>query len=93
MKASDLKIGDRIRIIGVPGNGIPGYVIMPETVRVYKKLVARNLPVRICEIDEFGAPWYVCRFKKPNGTWEEHFLAVFDTDGNWKPVQQRKPRK
>jgi hypothetical protein len=93
MKAGELKIGDRIKIIGVPGDGVPGYVILQETVRVYKKLVVRNRPVRIREIDEFGAPWYICRFKKRDGTWEEHWLAVFATDNNWILVKRRKPRK
>ncbi len=47
MKATQLKTGDRIRIVGAPGDGVPGYVILPETVRVYKTLLARNRSVRI----------------------------------------------
>lgn len=90
MKVSELRIADRIRIVGVPGDGVPGYLISPETIRVYRKLLARNRSVRIRETDEFGSPWYLCRFKKPSGAWEEHSLAVFDTDNNWKPVRHRK---
>jgi hypothetical protein len=90
MRAKDLKTGDRIQITGMAGEGVPGYFILPETVRVFKKLAAaRKRSVRICEIDEYGNPWYRCRFKKRNGKWEEHSLAVFDSDGNWRLVQRR----
>jgi hypothetical protein len=89
MKANDLKVGDRIRITGIPGEGVPGYVLLPETKRVYKKLIARGRPVRIYEIDEYGAPWYSCRFRRKNGQWEFHILAVFDGDRNWVKVNSR----
>ncbi|MBP3956050.1 hypothetical protein J8F10_12230 [Gemmata sp. G18] len=92
MTASELKVGDRIRITGVPGDGIPGYQIHAETVRVYKKLVARGRAVRIYEIDEYGAPWFACRFRTKNKKWEHHFLAVYDTDTNWVPVIRRRDR-
>ena len=93
MKASELKVGDWIRITGVPGAGVLNYYIQKDTVRVYKKLVARNRPVRIRVIDEYGAPWYRCLFTKPNGKWEGHDLAVFDSDNNWMPVKRRISRK
>ncbi|AMV25310.1 hypothetical protein VT84_12995 [Gemmata sp. SH-PL17] len=89
MKASELKVGDRIRITGVPSVGIPGYQIHAETVRVYKKLVARGRAVRIYEIDEYGAPWFACRFRTRGKKWEQHFLAVDDADKNWVPVTRR----
>jgi hypothetical protein len=88
MKASKLKVGDRIRITGIPGEGVAGYHILPETVRVYKKLIARKRAVRICTIDEYGSPWFACRFRKA-GKWEQHFLAVYDTDNNWIAVKSR----
>ncbi|MCE9568273.1 MAG: hypothetical protein K8U57_40250 [Planctomycetes bacterium] len=89
MKSSDLKVGDRIRIIGIPGDGISGYQIFPETARVYKKLVARGRSVRIYQIDEDGSPWFACRFRTKAGKWEYHFLAVSDTDSNWIAVKGR----
>jgi hypothetical protein len=89
MKASQLRIGDWIMITGVPGTGVPNYYIHRDTKRVFEKLVARNRPVRIREIDEFGAPWYMCRFKKPDGTYEAHFLAISDSEDNWVPVNRR----
>jgi hypothetical protein len=92
MKARQLKVGDIIRITAVPGEGIANYTIHPETTRVYKKLVARGRPVRIREIDEFGLPWYRCRFKMRNGKFEMHGLIVIDSDTNWVLVKRPKTR-
>jgi hypothetical protein len=99
--ASELRIGDLILITGVPGEGIPNYYIHRETTRVFKKLVARKRPVRIRRIDEYGAPWYLCKFKKRDGTFEVHDLAVCEGETNWllvkrrpkKTSRQAKPRK
>jgi hypothetical protein len=90
MKVSELKVGDRIRITGVPGEGVKGYCIHPDTVLVYKKLVARGRAVRIYEIDEYGSPWFACRFRKKSGKWEHHTLAVIDTDTNWIAVKRQR---
>lgn len=81
-----LKTGDRIRIVGIPGEGIPGYYLHADTRRVYKKLVARKRPVRICEVDEYGVPWFQCRFKRKNNTWEHHRLAVYEGETNWNKI-------
>jgi hypothetical protein len=89
MNASMLKVGDRIRIIGVPGEGDPSYKLLTETKRVFKKLVARARSVRIFQIDEYGSPWYACRFKMKNGQWEHHWLAVYDREDNWVLVKPR----
>jgi hypothetical protein len=89
MKASELKVGDRIRITGVPGVGIPGYYIHRDTVRAYKKLIARGRSVRIFKIDKYGSPWYAFRFRLKSGKWEYHWLAVYDTDTNWIVVKRR----
>lgn len=56
MKASKLKVGDKIELIAVPGEGIPDYYIHPSTVRVYKKIIARNRPVRIGWINATSIP-------------------------------------
>ncbi len=89
MKSSELKVGDRIRITAVPGVGIPGYVIFPETVRIYRRLITRGRPVRIYEIDEDGSPWFACRFRTKARKWEHHFLVVLDSDTNCVPVIKR----
>jgi hypothetical protein len=94
MEASQLKIGDRIRIIGVPGDCIPDYYIHPDTVRIFKKLIARKRSLRIRSIDEHGQPWYECKFKNRDGTWEWHSLAVGEGENNWVPVTRRmKPKR
>ena len=90
MKPRDLKVGDRIRIIGIPGQGVPGYFLHRDTRRVFNKLIARGRPVRIAWIDEYGAPWYACRFRLKNGRWERHYLGVYDLDYNWIKVKPRR---
>jgi len=84
---SDLKVGDRIRIVGFPRIDRPGY-ISRDMKRVLKKLIARRRPVVISEVDEH-APWYSVRFRTKNGTLEWHFLAVCEGDDNWVLVKQR----
>jgi len=89
-KSTGLKVGDRIRIVAVPGEGIPGYVIDRDTVRVYRMLVARGTPVRISFIDEYDQPWYYCRFRKKNGRNEWHSLGIQADDDNWVSVKPRR---
>lgn len=88
MKREDLKIGDRVRIIAVPGEGIPNYCIHRDTVRAFKKLIDRGRSVRISQI-EHGSPWYNFRFRKKNGTWEYHSMAILAGEQNWVPVKHR----
>jgi len=64
MRPSDLKVGDRIRIIGMPGDGVPGYYLHSDTKRVFKMLIARGRSVRITRIDEYGSPWYAYVFRR-----------------------------
>jgi hypothetical protein len=83
----DLVVGDRIRIVRLPpGIDAPGYVFHPDTRRLYRRLIARKRPVRVCEIKD-GLPWIHCRFKRKNGTWEHHWLAV--NDDSWVCVRSR----
>ena len=92
MRTPKLKIGDQIRIIAVPGVGIPNYTIHPDTTRAYLKLIARNRPLRIARIDEYGQPWFDFRFKRKNGKWEHHTMCIFDSDDNWVIVKKRTQR-
>jgi hypothetical protein len=85
MKASELKVGDRIRLLTVPGEGQPGYLILRETRRVYRKILDRKRPVRICRVDEDG-PWFHCGFRMRNGRIEHHWLLIMESDRNWKMV-------
>jgi hypothetical protein len=94
-RPGDLKVGDRIRIIGMPGVGVPDYYLHRDTRRTFRMLVARRRPVRIAWIDEFGSPWYTCRFRTKGGACERHDLAVCDLDNNWvlvKPHRKKQER-
>jgi hypothetical protein len=90
MSPKSLKVGDKIRIISVPGGGVPGYYIHKGTVRVYKKIIARKRAVRISEIDEGGTPWYTVKLRQKNGTWACNHLAVLEDDQNWVKVKPRR---
>ncbi len=85
-----LKVGDRVRFVRLPTtfNGKPGGGLLPETLRLYKKLIARGRPARVFKIDEYGHPWIYCRFRRKNGQWEIHWLGV--NDDSWVLVNSRK---
>jgi len=84
----DLRVGDRIRIVRMPSDAdTPGYSFFPETRRLYQKLIARRRSVRVFRIDEYGLPWIQCRFRRKNGSWEHHTLAV--NDDSWVRVRSR----
>ena len=89
MSPSELQIGDQIRIIELPGVGIPGYVLHANTKRVFEKLISRGRAVRISRVDEAGSRWYSCRFRGKNGTWEFHALDASELDHNWVKVIPR----
>src|SRR5262249_6145299 len=93
MGIGKLTVGDRIRIIGVPGVGIPDYTIQPETKRAYRKLLSRSTSLRICEIDESGQPWFRFRFKRKDGTWEHHSMCIMADDDNWVQVKHRRKQR
>src|SRR5438552_4184044 len=92
IRPSDLRIGDRIRIIGIPGAGVAGYYLHADTKRAFDKLIARRRSVRIDRIDEYGSPWYTCRFRTKAGRWEWHLFAVCNLDNNWVSVKSRQTK-
>src|SRR5438132_924825 len=88
-----LKVGDRIRLTEVPREFFQeGYYILRETLLVYKKLVARRGPLRIWMIDEYRLPWIQCRFRRKDGRWEHHTLAV-NHSGLARVIPRRTKRK
>lgn len=83
-----LRVGDRIRLIAEPPEWRrPGYHVPACTRRLVRRLIARGRPLRIREVDEWGAPWIQCRFRRPGEGWEHHFLAI--TEGGWVRVRGR----
>jgi hypothetical protein len=85
----DLQVGDRVRVVRLPSEwDQSGYRVMACTRRLYKRLIERRRPVRICQIDQWGLPWVRCRFRKNDGSWEHHFVAI--SDDSW--VRVRSPK-
>ena len=86
----DLRVGDRIRIVRMPSDfSQPGFYASRGTRRLYKRLIARRSPLRICEIDEWDLPWIRCRFRRNYDSWEHHSLAIIDD--SWVRVKSRNP--
>ena len=78
---SDLRVGDRIRLVAFPTEwDQPGYRAPRSTRKVYRRLIERRRPLRVYQVDEWGMPWVACRFRDPRGNWEYHWLAI-DGDG------------
>ena len=66
-----LKVGDRVRLTEIPPEFLQNdYIIHRNTMRVYRKLVARRRPLRVYQIDKYGCPWVMCRFRLKEGRWE-----------------------
>jgi hypothetical protein len=89
-----LRVGDRIRIIGIPGEGIPGYWLHPDTRRVYKMLIARRQSVRIYQVDKYGTPCFRCCIRRTRAgrpMWD--FLGIYAGENNWVPVKPRNKRR
>ena len=71
-----LRVGDKVRLTKVPPEFLrEEYSIHRDTMRVYKKLLARRRPLRIYSIDEYGYPWVECRFRLKDGSLVYHWLA------------------
>jgi hypothetical protein len=88
-RTAELSIGDRVRILRIPGMNIAGYLLHPQTKRAYEMLIARGRSVRICRIDKDGLPWFNFRIKQRSGTWEYHSMCITQDDNNWVQVKHR----
>ena len=83
-----LRVNDWVRVVRLPTfQGVPGGGLPACTLRLYKKLIARRKPSRIYMIDDCGAPWIKCKFRRTDGTWEYHWLAM--CDDSWIRVKSR----
>jgi hypothetical protein len=89
MRLRPLKLGDRIRIVRLPPEWQnAGYRVPRSTRSVYRKLIERQRPLVVSEIDERGLPWIWCRFRSRRGGLEHHALVV--DDGCWVHVKTRR---
>jgi len=88
----DLRVGDRIRLVAEPPEWQrPGYQLPPCTLRLWRRLIARGRPLRVFEVDKWGAPWVRCRFRRPDGSWGHHFLAIVES--GWVRVKPRSTKR
>jgi len=72
-----LRVGDFVRLVEFPPEFLlPNRGIHRSTRQVYKRLLARRRPLRVYEIDETNLPWIRCQFRRKNGFWEYHYLAI-----------------
>ncbi len=72
-----LKVGDQVRLVHMPSEfSRPDCFIHRDTLRAYRRVIARVWPQRIFKIDAWGTPWISVRFRMKNGQCESHELAV-----------------
>jgi hypothetical protein len=72
-----LRVGDRVRLVEIPAEFLQeGCFVHRETLRVYKRLIARKRALRVFQIDQWKLPWIQCRFRRKDGRWEHHWLAI-----------------
>jgi hypothetical protein len=83
-----LKVGDIVRLVEVPKFYRVGYNIHRDTMWVYRQILARKRPMRICMIDDWGLPYVHCRFRLKNGRWRDDWLGL-DKEG-WALVKRRR---
>jgi hypothetical protein len=84
----ELRVGDRVRFVRMPtGVDAPGYTFHRDTRRFYQRLIDRRRSSRVYKIDEWGLPWIRCRFRRKNGSWDYHWLAI--NDESWVRVTRR----
>jgi len=71
-----LRIGDRIRLVAIPLDFLDWKSLHRETKQAYKYLLGRRRPVTVWQIDEYGMPWVLFRFREKNGRIGDNSLAV-----------------
>ena len=85
---SALKIGDGVRFVRLPTfDGKPGGGLHAETRRAYQRLIKNRRSYRVYNVDADGLPWVSFRFRRKNGSWEHHWLAI--NDDSWVRVRKR----
>jgi hypothetical protein len=67
--------------------GKPGYHIHADTKRVFLRLTARGRSQRVYEVDKQGCAWIRCRFRRKDGTYENHLLGLYESEMNWRVVR------
>jgi hypothetical protein len=86
MDHKELKVGDKIRIIKIPGEDDPDFFLDHESRLAYEQLIMRGRSLRVFEIDESGFPHCNFRFRKEDGSWQWHTIIITELDNNWVKV-------
>jgi hypothetical protein len=71
-----LRVGDCIRILAVPGQGVPGFWMHDDTRRLFERLVADRAVLQIYEIDDSGLPWVKCPCPTDSEEGGTDYLAI-----------------
>src|SRR5690242_18441891 len=89
-EATELKVGDRVRVVRLPPAwASPGYRVPASTRRVYKLMISRRRAVRIDQVDDWGA-WVRLVVRGRGGRIEHHHVTL--DDGCWVRVRVRTRR-
>ena len=87
----DLKVGDKVRFIGMPEEWSDPHFRPPKkSKRFMKYLLQRKSPSLVSWIDEYGHPWIEARLTI-SGKHEHHTWAIFEKTG-WRKVKKRTRR-
>ena len=71
-----LRVGDRIRILAIPGQDVPGFWLHEDTRRLFERLVSQRMVLRVYRIDEWGKPWVKCPYPGEPGQCQDEELAI-----------------
>ena len=92
MERSKLRIGDRVRLLSVPGSDLKqrerelldGLKDAGWTADTIERILDEQPIVFISRIDEYGFPWFDVTLRDADGDSEEHSIAIMD-DVSWEP--------
>jgi hypothetical protein len=87
---ASLTVGDVIRLLHVPEFDLrqrerelsEGTEMAGWTADTLERIISQNPLVVIDRIDEDGMPWFNYELRRPDGSVEEHTLAIMD-DESW----------
>jgi hypothetical protein len=83
-----LRVGDRVRIVRLPTPQYCGRGYLTGYVREdYHRLIRAARSHRVCEIDEWGIPWFWTRIT--SGRRSGYWLCIDLADDSWVRVKSR----
>jgi hypothetical protein len=80
----ELRVGDQVRIVRRPQQGMPWSRLDNDARRLYDRLIAEGVVLAVSEIDEWGCPWIEYHWRHEDGSLEYHQLAI--DDDSWELV-------